>query len=112
MAPPRGAIVQDSFAAGIPAKTALAALIPLLRGTIENVERLGPRRALTGPMARGDASTVARHAAALRGGPDGPALWACYAALGRRALALGRARGSCAPAAARAIDRLLGSNRR
>ncbi len=44
----------------------LAALLPLVRGTIENVERLGIPAALTGPIARGDEGTVAHHLDALR----------------------------------------------
>src|SRR5262249_34910870 len=42
-----------------------AALGPLLRQTIENVIRLGPDDALTGPIVRGDAGTVRAHIAAL-----------------------------------------------
>jgi predicted short-subunit dehydrogenase-like oxidoreductase (DUF2520 family) len=35
-------------------------LVPLVRATVENWARLGPERALTGPVARGDETTVAR----------------------------------------------------
>jgi predicted short-subunit dehydrogenase-like oxidoreductase (DUF2520 family) len=35
-------------------------LVPLVRATVENWARLGPARALTGPVARGDEATVAR----------------------------------------------------
>jgi predicted short-subunit dehydrogenase-like oxidoreductase (DUF2520 family) len=38
---------------------------PLVRQTVENWQRLGPERALTGPVARGDERTVARQAAAV-----------------------------------------------
>lgn len=41
------------------------ALLPLLRGTERNVRRLGPRAALTGPVARGDWSTVSRNLDAI-----------------------------------------------
>ncbi len=44
----------------------LSALLPLVRGTIENIERLGIPSALTGPIARGDVGTVARHLDVLR----------------------------------------------
>ena len=37
-----------------------ALLVPLVRATVENWARLGPRSALTGPVARGDEDTVAR----------------------------------------------------
>jgi predicted short-subunit dehydrogenase-like oxidoreductase (DUF2520 family) len=35
-------------------------LVPLVRATVDNWARLGPERALTGPVARGDEATVAR----------------------------------------------------
>lgn len=47
--------------AGVP----LAALLDLVRSTIDNVAALGPAAALTGPVARGDWSTVERHLDAL-----------------------------------------------
>jgi predicted short-subunit dehydrogenase-like oxidoreductase (DUF2520 family) len=40
-------------------------LVPLVRATVENWARLGPERALTGPVARGDQQTVARQRAAV-----------------------------------------------
>ena len=40
-------------------------LVPLVRATVENWARLGPERALTGPVARGDESTVTRQRAAV-----------------------------------------------
>jgi predicted short-subunit dehydrogenase-like oxidoreductase (DUF2520 family) len=40
-------------------------LVPLVRATVENWARLGPERALTGPVARGDEVTVARQRAAV-----------------------------------------------
>ncbi len=47
--------------AGVP----LEAFLDLVRGTVDNVESMGTRAALTGPVARGDEATVARHLAAL-----------------------------------------------
>jgi predicted short-subunit dehydrogenase-like oxidoreductase (DUF2520 family) len=40
-------------------------LLPLVRSTVENWAALGPERALTGPIARGDEATVARQRAAV-----------------------------------------------
>ncbi len=40
-------------------------LVPLVRATVENWSRLGPERALTGPVARGDDATVARQRKAV-----------------------------------------------
>ncbi|MDD3364258.1 MAG: DUF2520 domain-containing protein [Syntrophomonas sp.] len=46
---------------GIPASMATRALLPLIKGTINNVENIGIPNALTGPIARGDVSTVLNH---------------------------------------------------
>jgi predicted short-subunit dehydrogenase-like oxidoreductase (DUF2520 family) len=43
----------------------LDVFLPLVRATVENVADLGPRDALTGPAARGDAATLAAHLAAI-----------------------------------------------
>lgn len=49
--------------AGVP----LDAFFDLVRGTVDNVEVLGPDRALTGPVARGDWATVEAHLDAIPG---------------------------------------------
>jgi predicted short-subunit dehydrogenase-like oxidoreductase (DUF2520 family) len=51
--------------AGLDREDARALLMPLVRQTMENVERLGPEEALTGPIARGDEGTVAAQRAAV-----------------------------------------------
>jgi predicted short-subunit dehydrogenase-like oxidoreductase (DUF2520 family) len=50
--------------AGVP----LTAYLDLVRATVDNVAALGPNAALTGPAARGDDATIARHLDAL---PEG-----------------------------------------
>lgn len=67
--------------------TALRYLMPLLRGTIDNLESLGLPDALTGPIARGDAGTVARHLAALD--ESAPELARVYRDLGKSTLPVG-----------------------
>ncbi len=74
--------------AGIPASEALPAILPLVRGTLDNLEQLGVSAALTGPIARGDVDTVRRHLARLS-----PKERALYSALGLEALELARAAG-------------------
>jgi len=59
-------------AAGMPEQVARELARPLAAETLENVFRLGPRAALSGPIARGDFATVARQQAALDGW-DAPA---------------------------------------
>ena len=51
--------------AGLEPEEARALLAPLLRRTLENVAALGPGRALTGPVARGDEATVEAHRQAV-----------------------------------------------
>jgi predicted short-subunit dehydrogenase-like oxidoreductase (DUF2520 family) len=46
----------------------LRALLPLVRQTLDNLESFGPRAAWTGPLSRGDFSTVERHISALATG--------------------------------------------
>ncbi len=59
-----GSVERIAASAGVP----LEAFVDLVRGTLDNVELLGPAAALTGPVARGDWETVAAHVAAI---PDG-----------------------------------------
>ncbi|MHC4922466.1 MAG: Rossmann-like and DUF2520 domain-containing protein [Planctomycetota bacterium] len=89
-------VVQDlaarlAAAAGVPAEESLQALLPLVKGTVTNLESRGLPDALTGPVSRGDASTVKSHREALRG--LDPALDALYAALGRHALRVAKEQG-------------------
>ncbi len=67
-------------AAGIERETGWDALAPLVEATLDNVARLGPLDALTGPIQRGDAETVAVHLQALR--ERTPHLEALYRTLG------------------------------
>jgi predicted short-subunit dehydrogenase-like oxidoreductase (DUF2520 family) len=92
--------------AGVGRGPALRALLPLIRSAAENLEAAGPEGALTGPVERGDAETVRRHAAAIRRAE--PGLSRLYAALGEEALRVALAKGSVEPAGARALRAALG----
>lgn len=61
----------------------LAAFLPLMRATVDNVSTLGAVAALTGAVARGDVETVRRHQAVLTGSDLD-----AYRALARLALQL------------------------
>lgn len=50
---------------GVPQDVALLMMEPLVRGTVENVFRIGPASALTGPIARGDIATAEKQAHAV-----------------------------------------------
>jgi len=51
---------------GFTRRHAARALLPLMRQMLDNFERLGSGPAWTGPLSRGDYSTIAAHASALR----------------------------------------------
>ena len=77
--------------AGLPEGEALSLFLPLVRATLDNIERQGTVAALTGPLSRGDLATVSRHLQALAAGA--PYLLPTYRALGLATLDLVRARG-------------------
>lgn len=94
------AAAEEAFcAAGLERAGALAALAPLVAASVENTLRAGPVEALTGPVRRGDAATVAAHLAALKARPD---LAQLYLVCGRATLELAR-RGGLNPEAAAAV---------
>jgi predicted short-subunit dehydrogenase-like oxidoreductase (DUF2520 family) len=69
---------------GFSRRDALRTLLPLTRQTLANFERVGAPAAWTGPLARGDFATVAKHAKSLRRFPR--EYRDAYAALSRLAL--------------------------
>lgn len=98
-----GAAARLLHQAGVPADETLPALLPLVRGTLDNLEHLGVPAALTGPIARGDADTVRLHLARLSA--DDRTL---YCALGHEVLRLARQAGLDEKKAGEIAD-LLGS---
>jgi predicted short-subunit dehydrogenase-like oxidoreductase (DUF2520 family) len=72
--------------AGLDPAEARAALAPLVRATVENWAALGPERALTGPVTRGDELTVAAQREAVRA--TAPQLEALFDVMVERAKAL------------------------
>lgn len=51
--------------AGLAPEEAFAALLPLVRGTLDNIEERGLAPAITGPIPRGDTETVGLHLRAM-----------------------------------------------
>jgi predicted short-subunit dehydrogenase-like oxidoreductase (DUF2520 family) len=90
---------------GVPGQPALEVLRPLVASVVANVCDSGPVRALTGPIARGEVSVVAKQCEAL--GQWDAAIQDLYKALGRVALDLAAAEGSAPPEALAAIRNLL-----
>jgi predicted short-subunit dehydrogenase-like oxidoreductase (DUF2520 family) len=88
--------------AGWSEKAAIEGLLPLTEGVLANVRKRGPVAALTGPVRRGDVSTVEGHLAALRGAPVAD----LYRMLGLIALEIAKEAG-LEPVAARRMQRAL-----
>lgn len=74
-----GQVERMARACGVP----FEAFAPLARASLDNAFRLGPSAALTGPVARGDLSTVERHLAQMDAGERD-----AYRALAREAARL------------------------
>jgi len=90
---------------GLSREDGLKALLPLVRGTIENLEAVGLPRALTGPVARGDVGTIERHLDALsRVAPD---ILPVYKGLARRTIPIARAKGGLTEEAANRLTAIL-----
>jgi len=75
----------------IPPHRATQALLPLIRGTIHNIDTVGIPQCLTGPIARGDTGTVKKHLDALR--KIAPDLLPTYRELGRQTIPIALAKG-------------------
>lgn len=100
------AVAAELFAAAGVVDPA-AAMAPLQRATLENIERLGAGAALTGPAVRGDLTTIESNLTALKAvRPDAVAP---YVALCRVATQLGLDQGRLPPGDARAVMEELNS---
>ena len=75
----------------IPTDQATKALLPLIKGTLHNIETIGIPQCLTGPIARGDTGTVNKHLKALR--EKAPALLSPYKELGLQTIPIALAKG-------------------
>jgi predicted short-subunit dehydrogenase-like oxidoreductase (DUF2520 family) len=90
--------------AGVDRDAALRAVGPLARTSLENALRDGPQAALTGPVVRGDAATVAAHREALR--EVDPTVATLYEAAAGHLLQLAKQRG-LSEASVRAVELVL-----
>jgi len=92
-------------AAGVPAADALPALLPLISGTVANFENVGLPDALTGPIARGDTTTVRAQLDAISAStPEHEATWR---ALAHATLPVALAKGSITAEQAHALRVML-----
>jgi len=75
----------------IPPAQATQALLPLLRGTLNNLENIGLPQCLTGPIARGDTGTIKKHLATLQ--KAAPSMLSVYKELGLQTIPVAVAKG-------------------
>ncbi|MCD6452783.1 MAG: DUF2520 domain-containing protein [Dehalococcoidales bacterium] len=75
----------------IPIPQAIQALLPLLQGTIHNIDTIGIPQCLTGPVARGDIGTINKHIYALQ--KRAPQLMTTYKELGLQTIPIALAKG-------------------
>jgi len=89
----------------IPPHQATQALLPLLRGTLNNIDTIGIPQCLTGPIARGDTGTIKKHLDALQ--KVAPALLSTYKELGLQTIPIAMGKGRINEHQARELQALL-----
>ena len=92
-------------ALGAGRKDALKAVLPLIKGTLANIESAGVPDALTGPIVRGDVQTLRGHLEAMQ--VRTPELAGLYKALAAHTVAVARDKGSIGPEIAAEMLELL-----
>lgn len=83
----------------------LEGLLKLVHGTIGNMEKLGTKKALTGPIARGDIETIKGHINAMKS--YSPELIPLYKVLGERTIKVALEKGTLDPKQAKKLKELL-----
>ncbi|HUV75315.1 MAG TPA: DUF2520 domain-containing protein [Dehalococcoidales bacterium] len=91
----------------VPPDKATQALLPLLRGTLTNIDTVGIPECLTGPIARGDTGTIKQHLDALS--KVAPNLVSTYKELGRQTIPIAIAKGKINEQQARELKVMLES---
>jgi predicted short-subunit dehydrogenase-like oxidoreductase (DUF2520 family) len=90
---------------GVPRDEAVKALLPLIRGGVDNLEKTGLPNCLTGPISRGDSGTIAKHLNAL--GSSNSDFVKIYKQLGLQILPTAIEKGKIIPTQASEIEALL-----
>jgi predicted short-subunit dehydrogenase-like oxidoreductase (DUF2520 family) len=75
----------------VPPDQAIQALLPLIQGTLHNIETVGIPQCLTGPIARGDTGTIQKHLETLH--DKAPSLLFAYKELGLQTIPIALAKG-------------------
>ena len=89
----------------VPPDQATKALLPLIRGTLNNINTIGIPRCLTGPIARGDTGTIKKHLDTLK--TVAPHLLATYKELGLQTIPVSLAKGKINAEQAEELEHIL-----
>ncbi|MFC1988244.1 Rossmann-like and DUF2520 domain-containing protein [Chloroflexota bacterium] len=92
---------------GVPPDEATRALMPLLQGTLNNIDKVGIPQCLTGPIARGDSGTINKHINAL--GKVAPDVISTYLELGRQTVPISLAKGRINQRQVQELEKILKS---
>ena len=79
-------------------------LLPLIWGTINNIQNIGLPTCLTGPIARGDMTVIKKHLEALR--EKDPQIFKLYASLGLQTIPIALGKGTLSEERAKALKEL------
>jgi predicted short-subunit dehydrogenase-like oxidoreductase (DUF2520 family) len=96
-------------AAGIKKEDGLPALYPLIEGTLKNIMRIGTVQSLTGPIARGDVSTVQAHLEAMQN--QIPDIIPLYSLLGQATVNVAQTKGTIGEPEKESLQKLLGGEK-
>ena len=91
----------------IPPDQAIMALLPLIHGTLHNIDTIGIPQCLTGPIARGDKGTIRKHLDEIRS--KAPELLFPYKELGLQTIPIALAKGKIKKQQARELEMILRS---
>ena len=89
----------------VPPEQATKALLPLIQGTLNNIDKIGIPQCLTGPIARGDTGTIKKHLAALE--KITPTVLPTYKELGRQTIPISLAKGKINKQQAQELEAIL-----
>jgi predicted short-subunit dehydrogenase-like oxidoreductase (DUF2520 family) len=89
----------------IPPDQAARALLPLISGTLHNIDTIGIPQCLTGPIARGDTGTIKQHLKALK--EKTPTILSPYKELGQQTIPIALAKGRINKEQARELEAIL-----
>jgi predicted short-subunit dehydrogenase-like oxidoreductase (DUF2520 family) len=90
--------------AGLDDSMASRVLMPLVQGTLQNVNKFNAETALTGPVARGDHHSIAKHLEALQKLPD---LHGLYKTMAKQSLQIAKRERSLSEEKIKALEDLL-----